>query len=329
MESKRVIIFGATGATGTSLAQRLSAEHPDWHILAVTRSTSSKSRLSEFNLSNVEIIQGDPFDSESVLKITTNCDIIYCCIGFHNYETKYWSKYWPIVINNLLLATTKQSNTKLVFCDNLYAYGEGPIKPNGKRVSASFESKPAVRAFLHEVFQKHMKEYPGTLSVVGAADFFGPGVTDLAFLGDSMTGRIVSGSSPIVVGASDKIHDFCFIPDLSKAMEIVSLSEIGYDRFWICPHSVHDKTMQEIANDIARLAGKQSKSCYVLGPKLIAFLGYFIGFMGEVKEMLHIWTKDYQVDDTEFQEVFNVSPTPYEDALKAYVEFYQTKSNEN
>jgi hypothetical protein len=54
------------------------------------------------------------------------------------------------------------------------------------------KSKPGVRATLRQTFSKHMKEHPGTLSIIGGADMFGPYITANSFMGDTMTGRIVA-----------------------------------------------------------------------------------------------------------------------------------------
>lgn len=336
MSRKKVIIFGSTGAIGTSLAEYLSNNHASWEIQAASRSPpseSSKNRLAQLNLPNVTMVQGDPEKKEEVLRLCQGCDIIYCCVGFHRYEAKYWGQHWPVVVDNLLSAivSDKEKKTKLVFCDNIYAYGPGEnISIHSERVPTSKSSKPGIRAMLHETFSNHMKEHPGTLTIIGAADFFGPHVTATSFLGDTCTGKIVvDEASPLAIGSCDKIHDFCYTPDFAKAMAVASVDDKAYNNFWIAPHSIHGKSLQDIGNMIADKAGRPSPVKFtVIKPFLVYMLSPFMTFMREMIEMLPFWKNDYSVDDTDFIKAFGMEATPMDQALQAYVGFFQTKKTE-
>jgi nucleoside-diphosphate-sugar epimerase len=333
MPSTKVIVFGATGAIGTALIEILSKQHPDWNILAVSTKASAdnggnhSSRLASLQLPNVKIVQGNSFDKENVLTLSRPCDIIFSCIGFRQYERGYWAKHWPLTVDNLLAAVAQDPSKKkrLVFCDNIYAYGPGQdISPRTAPVEASLKGKPNIRALIRQTFVEHMTKHPGTLTVVGGADFFGPHVTDKSFLGDTVAGKIVAGERALAIGAVDKVHDFCFAPDFATALAVAADNDAAYDHFWICPHSIHGKTLQEIANDIAAQAEKPTPVRFtVLGPWMVRFLSPFMGFMAEMTEMLPFWTQDYTVDDSDFCKTFGTRATPYEEALKSLVEFYK------
>ncbi|KAL7581698.1 hypothetical protein ACA910_022241 [Epithemia clementina (nom. ined.)] len=344
--SRKVIIFGSTGAIGTELAEVLSTQYPEWQIQAVTRDTSKKSRLASMQLANVTIVQGDPFDATAVAELSRDCDIVFCCIGFQKYEFKYWSKHWPIVVNNLLNSINKanaesrpQGPQRLVFCDNIYAYGAGhdnPITTSTPMVEPSLKKgKPNVRSWMRKQFEKHMKDHPGTLTVVGGADFFGPHVTNASFLGDTMTGKIVKGEAALAIGAIHPIHDFCYAPDFARALATVAVQDKAYDHFWICPHAIHNKSLQEIADDIADKVHteegedmkKRTKSYPIslLDKCLLYLISPFMSFAWEMIEMSEFWTKDYQIDDSEFCKTFGVKATDYDEALQALVDFYENQ----
>ncbi|CAB9513295.1 NAD-dependent epimerase dehydratase [Seminavis robusta] len=325
-----VIVFGSTGAIGTSLIELLSKEHPDWQIKAVTRSISSKSRLAEMGIENVTMVEGDPFSKEDVLSLTKDCEKIYCCVGFHKYETKYWAVNWPLVVDNLLAATVAgDQKRQLIFCDNLYAYGPGSnISEKTPTIPPSLKTKPAIRSMLRQNMLEHMKAHPGTLTVIGAADFFGPHLTETSLLGDLTTGKIMAGESPMALCSASVIHDFCFAPDFAKAMAIASVSEKAYDKFWICPHSVHGKTMTEIANDIAKVvngnkAPEKPVKVTALPAFALAILGVFQTLMAELYQMRNFWNSDYTIDDSSFRREFGVEATPYDEALDSVVGFYR------
>ena len=318
----KVIIFGSTGPIGRTLIEILAKEEPSWEIFAVTRSTTT----DKFDgLTNVQVVQGDPHNKEDTMRLSLDKDIVYCCVGFHKYTAKYWAKHWPIVMENLLAASSQNDGQKFIFCDNLYAYdSSSSISPKSRIIPASSRSKPGVRAQIRQSLEQRMKDQPHSIAVVGGADFFGPYATN-TFLGETFTKAIVQGTAaPIALGSASVIHDFCYVPDFAKALYIVSTDPKAAGKFWICPHSIHNKTVQQIAADTARLADSKRGTATVYSTWSIRCLGLFMSFMYEFIEMLPFWTNDYIVDDSDFCDTFGVQATPYEDALKAYIAFYQS-----
>lgn len=355
--SAKAVVFGATGAIGTALIQILSNDHPSWTIQAVTRRDISKpsgtSSSELLKLPNVEFIQGDPLNRENVLTLTDDCDVMYSCVGFAKYARNYWAKNWPIVASNLLSAAVASSDDdgmnkkkrvrRLVFCDNLYALGPGCNRSptTTKPVTAGDHSKPAVRAKLRQQFMDHMKAYPGTLVVVGGSDICGPHVTKNSMIGDMFTGAVVDAAlsakkqpTATIAGACDKIHDCCYVRDFAHALATASIHEEAYDSFWICPHSIKNKTLRQVANDIADIAYNGGGSdghhehepakISVIGTFLMYLLSPFVPFLGEMIEMKDFFQQDYTVDDTDFCTKFGVTATPYHETLAAYVDFYKT-----
>ena len=174
--ASKVIVFGATGAIGTSLIEIIHEKQPTWEILAVSRS-GPKADSPLAKIPQVTMVKGDVEDLETVQELTKDVQLVFCTVGFPQYESKYWAKHWPVVVDNLLAVTNE--SRPLVFCDNLYAYGPGTnISPSSPTVSPSTKSKPAIRALLHQKFQERMDTLPKSIVVVGGADFFGPGVTN-------------------------------------------------------------------------------------------------------------------------------------------------------
>ena len=359
---RKVIIFGATGAIGTELAKILSTTYPHWQIQAVTRDTTKSSFLVSLELANVTMIQGDPLDAQSVSQlIQKDCNIIFSCVGFHKYEAKYWSQHWPIVVHNLLNAMNSNNNgnhetqltearrrtkQRLVFCDNLYAYGaghDGPINTQTPTLSVGRKKgKLNIRSWMHQVFDRHMKDHPGTLTVVKASDFFGPRVTDTSVLGDTITGRMVKGeSTALAIGSVQPIHDFCYTRDLANALALVAEQDNvdkACDRFWICPHAIHGKSIQQIANDIASKVHNNNNNddgptnsvdknvnFSVLNKFLLYLLSPFMPLAREMIEMVDFWTMDYQIDDSEFCTTFHVQATDYDEALDDLIQFYKNR----
>jgi nucleoside-diphosphate-sugar epimerase len=139
-------------------------------------------------------------------------------------------------------------------------------------------------------------------------------------------GKDVQGQSALAIGSVSLIHDFCYVKDFAKALAVDSQDDRAYDKFWICPHSIHDKTIQTIANDISvKVGGKSPVPISVLNWFLLYLLCPFMGFAWEMIEMLPFWTQDYKIDDSDFIKTFSVEATPYDAALQSLVDFYQSQ----
>lgn len=321
--SKKVVVFGATGAIGTALCQIISEKEQSWEIVAVSRS-GPKEDSPLHRMSNVTTVKGDVEDIESVKELCKDVHIVYCTVGFTQYEAKYWAKHWPVVVNNLLEVTNESK--PLVFCDNIYAYGPATnISPSSSTVPSSLHSKPEIRSLLRQKFQQRMDTSPKSVVVVGGSDFFGPGVTNMSFLGDTFVGKMLSGSKPMAIGTANVIHDFCFTRDFANALYVASIHpDDAYGKFWICPHSIHNKTMRQIADSVNTFLETPVEGVQVLPTFMVYILSPFMGFMKELKEMLPFWTNDYSVEDSDFCKTFGIEATPIEQALNEYIDFYKS-----
>lgn len=323
--NKKVIVFGSTGPIGTNLIQIIANEQPSWQIVAVSRSgPQSKSVLASLKLDNVEIVKGDVELLEDVQSLTDSVDLVYCCIGFEKYERKYWAKHWPPVIDNLLAVTSE--TRPLVVCDNLYAYEAGiNMSTSSKLIEASLKSKPAIRSFVHQKLQLRMDSQPKSVTCVGGADFFGPHVHN-SFLGDTFFGSMVlKGQKPLAIATDKAIHDFCYAKDFANALYIASIHDRAYGRFWICPHSIHNMSMHDIATEVSKILseGTTPTKVQVLPVFLVKMLAVVMPSLSEMKEMLPLWTKDYSVNDSEFCQEFDVEATQMREALSVTVEYYK------
>lgn len=327
--NKKIVIYGATGAIGTNMIEIMSKKQPGWTILAASRSGGVSSHLATLKLPNVQMVKGNVEDLENARELTKDADMVYCCIGYPQYEAKYWAEHWPIVAKNLLEVTS--ASRPLVFCDNLYAYGPTTnITTNTTTVPADLTTKPGTRATIRKLFEKRMSEDPQAIVVVGGADFFGPRLEGKSVLGDPFLAKIAAGKKPMALGGASVLHDFCYARDFSNALYVASTSgEKGFGKFWICPHSVHGKTLKDLAIAAHEVNGTINKGVTVLPKLMIKMLGMFDGFMREFKEMLPFWINDYTISgDAEFTEAFGVEATPLEGALRETLDYYKNQGTQ-
>lgn len=82
----KVLVIGSTGAMGTAVIQSLlTKRHRDINIMAMTRDLSSQqaAALSKFgDGKNVELVQGDLNDEESVRRAMKGVDAVFCNTAF-------------------------------------------------------------------------------------------------------------------------------------------------------------------------------------------------------------------------------------------------------
>ncbi|KAG7367246.1 hypothetical protein IV203_029917 [Nitzschia inconspicua] len=155
--------------------------------------------------------------------------------GFSKYDAKYWAIHWPIVVDNLLAASCQTPKQKLVFCDNLYAYVPGrDTSPSMTKTVLPSLNIPGVRALIQNKFKEKMNERTSRFHCrCEWCRLFGPGITNLSFLGDTFTKAIVSGSSnkrPLVIGSCKNMHDFAprnISPTHHMLLELIAVLTAG------------------------------------------------------------------------------------------------------
>src|SRR5688500_3915865 len=105
-------ILGANGTIGKELSKYL----PDY-----TKTVRQVSRNPKKINASDEIVSADLLDYTQTEKAVAGSDIVYLIAGL-KYDTKVWQVQWPKIMQNTIDAC-KKHHSKLVFFDNVYAYG--------------------------------------------------------------------------------------------------------------------------------------------------------------------------------------------------------------
>src|SRR5271165_175290 len=112
-----VTILGAGGPIGDGLAADLTAKGTP--IRLVGRNPKP--------VAGAETFAADLADSEQTLEAVKGSDVA-CLLAGLKYDLATWREMWPRIMRNAINAC-KRSGTKLLFFDNVYAYGRvaGPM----------------------------------------------------------------------------------------------------------------------------------------------------------------------------------------------------------
>jgi nucleoside-diphosphate-sugar epimerase len=105
-------ILGANGAVGVELVRALSERGRG--IRLVSRRPVADARATE-------VVAADLADLEQTIKAVAGLEVTYLLVGL-KYRLETWRELWPRIMSNAIEAC-KRAGAKLVFFDNVYAYG--------------------------------------------------------------------------------------------------------------------------------------------------------------------------------------------------------------
>ena len=298
------VVFGANGPTGLALVRQLhGAKKP---VRAVSR------RGNAAVPGGVENVSGD---AREAVRYCADAEVVYCCIGV-NYTYANWGKLWPPIIDGLIAGS---AGSRLVFADNLYAYGpvDGPLTED--LPGTTYGEKPALRA-------RMATELLGSgAALVRASDFYGPGVR-AAMLGERVFPMALAGKAAQVAGDIDQPHSYTYVPDYARAMATVGESEAAMGQVWNVPNAPTVSTRELIEMTYA-LAGTDAKIA-VLPRWLMSVLGVFMSGMRGMKEMMYQWERPHVVNHSKFAGAFWGDATPFSEGLKDTLNWYRLQTRD-
>lgn len=295
------------GANGT-IARELSKQLPKYtnQIRQVSRNPK------KVNL-NDELVTADLLNYAQTEKAVAGSEVVYLLAGL-KYDTKTWQEQWPIVMRNTIDAC-KKNGSKLVFFDNVYAYGqvsgvmteETPFNPNSK--------KGEVRAQIATTLLDEIKQGNLHGMIVRAADFYGPGAL-LSLTHSTVNERLQAGKGAQWVGDPKKVHTFTYTPDAGRTVAIAGNTPSAYNQIWHALTSPEKITGDDYIHMAYEILGKQYKSPQVMSKFGVRLLGLFIPVLREFVEMMYQFENEYVFDSNKAVKAFGVKATPYSEGLK-------------
>ena len=295
-------ILGSTGTIGNVLAKNLP-KYTD-KIRLVSRNPK---KINE----NDELFSANLLDAEETLKAVEGSEVVYLTVGM-KYDINVWRTQWPKLMKNVLDAC-KMNNSKLLFFDNIYAYGkvdgwiteDSPIKPDSE--------KGKVRAELHKMIMSEVEQGNLKAIIARAADFYGPN-TPLAFVNILVFDNLKKGKKPQWMIDPNKKHTYTYTPDAGKATAILGNTDSAYNQVWHLPTNRNALTGKEIIELSAKALGAKPEFT-VLKKRMLQLVGLFVKEVKENNEMLYQIDSDYLFDSTKFEKAFNFQPTSYEEGI--------------
>ena len=307
--SELQVVFG-TGPLGLAVMRELRLRGK--HVRMVNR--SGRVRFKKDLQTEVGGI--DAADPGQTREVCEGAAAVYHCIGL---PYPRWTEFPSIAAG--IVAGAAAAGAKLVYADNLYAYGavDGPMTENLPLNATT--KKGRIRAGIAQSLMSAHSAGKVRVAIGRGSDFFGPFATDAAMMGSRVFGRALAGKSAQAIGNLDRLHTYTFIDDFGKALVTLGERDEALGKAWHVP-SAPAMTTRSFVEKVYRELGTRMKLS--TAPRFaIALLGQFDENVRELREMLYQFEHDFVMDSHRFESVFGTRPTPIDHGMRQTLDWYR------
>jgi nucleoside-diphosphate-sugar epimerase len=296
-------ILGSGGVVGNELSKALGAEG---------RPVRQVSRTPRRVNPTDETAAADLLDEEAVQRAVRGSEVAYLVAGL-KYDAGVWEEQWPRVMNNCI-AACQRHGTRLVFFDNVYAYGrvdgvmteETPFRPTSR--------KGAVRARIATTLLEAVGRREVEAMIVRSADFYGPGAT-LSLTHSTVFERLRAGKTPQWVADPERIHSFTYTPDVGRALAVLGQRAEAFGQTWHAPTSPEYLPVREFLRLACQAA--QLPDRVTVAPRwMLRAMGLFVPVLRENEEMMYQFDADYRFSSRKLEDAYGLSATPYAQGIR-------------
>lgn len=297
-------ILGANGIIGQELSNGL---------LRYTKQVRQVSRNPKAVNPSDELVKADLLNYKETEQAVAGSEIVYLLPGL-KYEAKTWQQQWPVVMRNTIDAC-KKHNARLVFFDNVYAYGrvngvmkeDTPFNPCSK--------KGEVRAKIATMLLDEIKAQNLNAMIIRAADFYGPGAK-LSLIHNTITERLKAGKKAQWIGDPKKIHTFTYTPDAGYSVLVLGNTMEAYNQTWHALTSEDRITGERLVSMSYEIMNMPAKGIQAMGKTGVKMLGLFVPVLREFVEMMYQFEEDYIFDSSKISRFLDERGTTYGAGLR-------------
>lgn len=258
-----------------------------------------------------ELVVADLTDPAQTMRAVAGSSVVYLVAGLP-YQVATWQRDWPRIMTNVLKAC-EQHGAKLVFFDNVYAYGlvEGPMTEDTPFNPVS--KKGEVRARIARQLLEAMQAGRVEALIARAADFYGPAIAN-AVPNQLIFDNLKKGKAAQWPGNPDLLHSLTFTPDAGRATALLATTPAAFGQTWHLPTAAPALTARQVMQQAAAAYGKPARINGL--PKwLTRAAGLFTESARESVEMYYQYDHPYVFDSRKFERQF-FAPTPYAEGIR-------------
>lgn len=307
---RKQIILGAGGAIGKVLTEELLAHGETMKL--VSRSGS--------RLQGTESAAADLTDAVATRAVVDEGATVYLTAGLP-YRISIWREQWPKIMRNVVAACSEKK-ARLIFFDNVYAYGkvdgamteETPYNPCSK--------KGELRAQIADYLMTQIGEGNIKAMIARSADFYGPyaDTSSLPYL--FVFKRLAAGKKAQGLVSVKAKHSYTYTGDCGKALYLLATADDAFSQVWHLPTASPPPTGEEFIRIAAEKMGTRADSS-ILKPWAVKAAGLFDKQVGEVHEMLYQNEYDYIFDSRKFEQRFKFRPTGYQRGVEETIAHFR------
>jgi len=306
------VILGSGGVISTYLSQSL-------------RKYNTKIRLVSRNPKRIngdeELLTADLTDKHSVTSAVNGADVAYLTVGLP-YEAKIWLEQWPTIMNNAIEAC-KINKSRLVFFDNVYAYGKVDGWMTEETPYNPCSIKGEVRAKIATKLMDEVQAGNITAIIARAADFYGP-ATPLSMFSATVFENFAKGKKAQLMGNPIARHSLSYTPDCGKATALLGNTDPAYNQIWHLPSDESVLTLKQIVEMAAKYFGVEPKYSEIK-KWMVQMIVIFSKILKENVEMYYQFEADYLFSSKKFDSQFNFAKTLHEEGFKETVRYFREK----
>lgn len=265
--------------------------------------------------SGADVMAADLADPEQAQLACADARVVYHCASppYHR-----WAELHPPLMEAAIAGAAK-AGAKLVFGDNLYAYGpvDGPLTedlpycatgPNGR-----------TRTAIAEALMTAHRNGRIRAAIGRGSDFFGRHV-HLSSVGDRVFARAVAGKPAQVLGNPDVPHSVTYIEDFARALITLGERDDALGEVWHVP-CAPPVTMRQFVEIVFKEAERPAR--LRAAPEWgIALAALFNPTVRAVREQLYQHRRPWVVGSGKFERDFGWTATPLADAIHATVAWF-------
>lgn len=305
------VVFGATGGIGGALVAELLRRGKT--VRAVSRQGDAPE--------GAERVAADAADAAEAAAAARGAGVVYHCV---NPGYTRWPELLPPISRSILRAA-ESSGAKLVFADNLYAYGpvDGPLREDLPASASGRKGRTRVEVAA-EMLAAH-REGRVRVTIGRASDYYGPGGVTSAS-GEPVFGRVLAGKRPQWTGKLDVPHTFHYLPDIARGLITLAEQPEADGEVWHLP-AAEPLTAQEFFDLVFEAAGRPTPAkAQIAGPALLAVAGIFSPMLRELRETAYQFRRPFVLDSSKFEGAFGrLEPTPHREAVERTVEWFRSR----
>jgi nucleoside-diphosphate-sugar epimerase len=305
------VVFGATGAIGGAVVAELARRGHT--VRAVSRGGQA--------LDGVQGVAADAAEPAQAAAVAAGAAVIYHCASPP--YTK-WPELFPPLTRSILHAA-ESSGAKLVFADNLYAYGpiDGPLREDLPALARGRKGRTRVE-MAAEILDAQRQDRARV--VIGrASDYYGPHGTG-STAGETLFGRIVAGKRPLWTGKLDQPHTFNYLPDLARGLIVLASRPDADGQVWHLP-AAEPLTAQQFFDLVSTAAGRPTPTkASVVRPAVLALAGLLSPMLRELRETTYQFRAPFVLNTSKFEAAFGLlESTPHPEAVAHTVAWYRSR----